>query len=395
MKSEQKRKITGFTLVELMIAMAVTMVLMGAAVAVFRDASLANQVVTQGSDMSENLRASLNLIQLDLQQAGTGIPQNGINIPFTSCASTPIRRPVLNGSSAFPYPGGPCESSIPPIEPGWKMGPTVLAPDATSGTAGNPTGVTDEITILYKDNTVGLDGVPVNQPATPPTSLGCPAGSLKVTGTTVTVTFDATCVNLTIAAANQITVNPGDLVQFSNTNGSALLWVTNVSGQVLTFESGDPFDLNGRTETAGTIQQLETPNSNGTPCNGAPACFPPTLATRIWMITYYLDNVTSPPYTRLIRQVNMNTPTAVAETMENLQFTYNFIDGVNNPANQSTVPAGDSEADIRSVNIYLGTRSSHPTQKGNQMAYARMNLMSQVSLRSMAYQNTFNTGAAN
>jgi type II secretory pathway pseudopilin PulG len=395
MRFQRKRKIDGFTLMELMIAMAVTMVLMGAAVAVFRDASLANQVVTQGSDMSENLRAGLNLIQLDLQQAGTGIPQNGINIPFTSCGtSLPIRRPKLNGSTTFPYPGGPCESSIPSIEPGWQLGPTVQAPDATSGVAGNSTGVTDEITILYKDNTVGLDGVPVNQPATPPTSTGCPAGSLKVTGTTVTVTFDVNCVNLTNPATPEITVNPGDLIQFSNTNGTALLWVTNVAGQVLTFQSGDPFDLNGRTETAGTIQQIETPNANGSACNGAPACFPPTLATRIWMITYYLDNITSPPYTRLVRQVNMNPPTAVAETMENLQFTYNFIDGINNPANQSTVPAGDSEADIRSVNIYLGTRSSHPTQHGNQTAYNRMNLMSQVSLRSLAYQNTF-VGASN
>ncbi len=32
--------------------------------------------------------------------------------------------------------------------------------------------------------------------------------------------------------------------------------------------------------------------------------FPPTTATRIWMVTYYLDNVTDPLHVRLIRRVN-------------------------------------------------------------------------------------------
>ena len=81
------------------------------------------------------------------------------------------------------------------------------------------------------------------------------------------------------------------------------------------------------------------------------------LATRIWMISYFLDDLTSPGYNRLIRQVNFNTPAPVGETLENLQFTYNFIDGVNNPSNQSTVPLGNSESNIRSVNVSVGARS--------------------------------------
>ena len=44
--------------------------------------------------------------------------------------------------------------------------------------------------------------------------------------------------------------------------------------------------------------------------------------------------------------------------MENMQFTYNFVDGVNNPVNQASVPATNTEAQIRSVNIYLGARSN-------------------------------------
>jgi type II secretory pathway pseudopilin PulG len=389
MTLKANKKIAGFTLVELMISMGVTMLLLGVAVAAFRQASQSNQAVTYGADMSENLRSGLNMIQLDLQQVGSGIPVGGIPIPNTPpCDSTPrVNRPKLGGTSTFPYPGATCESTIPAIEPGNMMGPAITAPDAISGTPANPNSITDEITMLYADNAVGLDSKPVNQPASagPPAVAGC-NGTIKVTGQVVTATFDPTCVNLTNPNSPLVTINTGDLIMFQNNNGTALLWVSAVSGQVLTFNPGDPFNLNGRTETAGTIQQLET---GGAACGGGPACFPPTLATRIWMITYYLDNITSPAYTRLIRQVNMNAATPVGETLENLQFTYNFVDGVNNPANQPSVPAGNSESNIRMVNVYLGARSSHGVQLNNQTTYARSNLVTQVGLRSLAYVDRY------
>jgi prepilin-type N-terminal cleavage/methylation domain-containing protein len=390
MKLNTMKRIAGFTLIEMMIAMAVTLILLYAAVMTFRDATNSNQVVTQAADMTENFRAGLNAIELDLQQAGTGIPVGGINIPYTSNGSTtspcsttlPINRPRLGGMTTFP----PCNSTLPAVEPGNMLGPAITAPDATAGTPTNPGSITDEITMLIADNTLGMDGRPVNQPATAsPPNPGCPGGSLRLVGTTLTVTFDSTCVNLNPASSG-ITVQPGDLVMFSNTLGNALLTVTGVAGQVLTFSAGDGFALNGRTETSGTIQQLE---SGGASCGGGPACFPPTLATRIWMITYYLDNVTSPPFVRLIRQVNMNPPSPVGETLENLQFTYNFVDGVTNPSNQVTVPVGNSESQIRSVNVYLAARSGYEVHAGNQTLFARTNLQTQVSLRSLAYVNRY------
>jgi len=390
MKLNELKKIAGFTLVEMMIAMAVTLVLLYAAVTAFRDATNSNQVVTQAADMTENFRAGLNVIELDLQQAGTGIPLGGINIPYTSNGSTtspcsttlPINRPKLGGMTTFP----PCNSTLPAVEPGNMLGPPITAPDATAGTAANPNSITDEITMLMADNTLGLDSKPVNQPATAsPPNPGCPAGSLKLTGTTLTVTFDSTCVNLNPSTSG-ITVSPGDLIMFSNTLGNAILTVTSVAGQVLTFASGDAFALNGRTETSGTIQQLE---NGGSSCGGGSACFPPTLATRIWMISYYLDNTTSPPFVRLIRQINMNAPSPVGETLENLQFTYNFVDGVTNPSNQATVPTGNSESQIRSVNVLLGARSGYQVHAGNQTLFARTNLQTQVSLRSLAYVNRY------
>jgi len=392
MKTNRMKKIAGFTLIEMMIAMAVTMVLLYAAVLTFRDANSSNQVVTQAADMTENFRAALNNIELDLQQAGMGIPVGGINIPYTSngsttspCSTTPaINRPKLGGTTTFPQ----CNSTLPAVEPGNMLGPSITAPDATSGTVANPGSITDEITVLYADNTLGLDSDPVNKPATPgpPASAGCPNGSLKLSGSTLTATFDASCVNLDPSATNGIKIQAGDLVMFTNTNGTAMLAVTGVSGQVLTFAPGDAFHLNGRTETSGTIQQLET---GGASCGGGTACFPPTLATRVWMITYYLDNTTAPPFVRLVRQVNMYPAAPVGETLENLQFTYNFVDGVTNPTNQPTVPTGNSESQIRSVNVVLAARSSYQVRQGNQSLFARTNLQTQVSLRSLAYTNPY------
>jgi prepilin-type N-terminal cleavage/methylation domain-containing protein len=383
MNHKPKKNIAGFTLIELMIAMAVTMVLLYAAVSVFRDASNSNQVVTQAADMGENFRAGLNMIQLDLQQVGSGIPTGGINIPYTApCGTTPrINRPALTAGMTFPYPGATCESTIPAIEPGNMMGPAITAPDASSGTPLNPNSITDEVTMLYADNAAGLDGLPINQPATPgpPANPGCPNGKLTLSGTTLVVTIDPTCLNLQ-NNANNVQINIGDLIMFSNSLGNALLYVSavNTGANTITFSSGDPFDLNGRTDSGGTINQLQ---SGGV--------FPVTLATRIWMISYYLDNVSSPPYVRLIRQVNFNTPTPVGETLENLQFTYNFIDGATNPSNQVTVPSGNSESNIRSVNVYLGARGARPVWQGSKSIYARTNLMTQVSLRSLSAINRY------
>jgi type II secretory pathway pseudopilin PulG len=372
------KKNSGFTLVELIIGMGITMVALAAAVMMFRDSTRANTNVTQTSDMSDNMRAGLNLIVQDLIQTGTGIPTGGINIPNTANAAGcntggKVNRPPAVLTLTFNGPNSAntgCNTILPAIEPGENLGPTVTSPDGTSGPK------TDVVTMMYADNTLALDAKQINGPT-------CPGGSIAANGSSIT--FDATCV--TIGAAG-IPVNPGDLLMIYNANNpnGVLQVVTSVSGQVLNFASGDAFNLNGRTstETAGTIKQLQNPPFTGT--------YPPTNCTRIWMITYYLDTTTDSRHPRLMRAVNFNAPQPVAETFENLQFAYNFDDGSANPVNQGSVPAvpaptGDNENQIRSVNVYLGARSTTTAAITGQ--YVRTNLKTQVALRSMAYFNTY------
>jgi hypothetical protein len=200
---------------------------------------------------------------------------------------------------------------------------------------------------------------------------------------------------VTIGAAG-IPVNSGDLLMLYNAHNpnGILQTVSSVGGQTLTFNAGDAFNLNGRTasEASGTILSLQdttvvagkpTPNGN----------YPATSCTRVWMITYFLDATTDPKHPMLMRAVNFNTPQPVAETLENLQFTYNFSDGATPaPVNQFTVPTlpaptGDNENQIRSVNVYLGARST--TTGATTGKYIRTNLATQVALRSMAYFNTY------
>jgi len=373
---------SGVTLVELMIGMAVTMIALAAAVLMFRDSTKANTNVTQASDMSDNMRAGLNLIVQDLIQTGTGIPTGGINIPNTVNAAgcnigKPVNRPpaVLNLTFQGPNAANKgCNIILPAIEPGNNLGPAVTSPDGTTGPA------SDIITILYADNTLSLDAKAINGAA-------CPLGKIAADGSSIT--FDPACV--TIGAAG-IPVNAGDLLMIYNGNNpnGILQTVSVVNGQVLTFNGGDAFNLNGRTttETAGTILSLQNLTA------GAPnGTYPATTCTRIWMITYYLDGTTDPKHPMLMRAVNFNTPQPVAETVENLQFAYNFDDGTNPaPVNQFVVPTvpaptGDNENQIRSVNIYLGARSESTAAITGQ--YVRNNMATQVALRSMAYFNTY------
>jgi prepilin-type N-terminal cleavage/methylation domain-containing protein len=371
----QKRQ-AGFTLIEMMVAMAVTVIVLGGAMVAFRDSTKTNRSINQTADMSDNTRAGVNMVVQDLILTGSGVPTGGIAIPNTVDATgcnkgVPINRPPAALGLVFAGPTtarAGCNVVMPAIEPGPNLGPIVTSSDGTTAQK------SDVITILYADNTIPLINTKaINDPA-------CPGGSIAADGSSVT--FDATCQPLGGAG---IPLNIGDLIMFNNANGSCLQWVSGVAGQVLAFAGTDPYKLNGRTltDTAGTILQLQ--NTAGGKPNGT---YPATSATRIWMVTYYLDNLTDPLHPRLMRESNFNPPQVVSESVETLQFSFNMVDGTNpSPVNQRNVPVNDSENQIRSVNVYLGSRSAMVAAGSNK--FLRTNQSTQVALRSMAYFNTY------
>ena len=98
------------------------------------------------------------------------------------------------------------------------------------------------------------------------------------------------------------------------------------------------------------------------------------------MITYYLDTTTDPDNPRLVRQINNSPGQAVALVLENMQMSFDLVDGVTNPTD---VPAPSSPNQIRKVNIAVSGRSSVPLR--NTGEYMRRTLTTQVSLRSMSF----------
>jgi prepilin-type N-terminal cleavage/methylation domain-containing protein len=381
----------GFSLIELMVSMGIVVTVVAIATGSLMQAEHATTAVAYMANTQENLRAGMHFMVRDLMQAGEGIPQGGISLPYSG-TTTSVNRPGL--PAAGPFPVG--YTNLPAITPGYLAGQLATSLNPTTGAT--LVGVkTDIINIIYADNilqdTAGnyLYSFPIIQAANPP----C-AGTINATGASVTL---ATGCFLMPGVTNPITT--GNLIMFHNQNGTALEYVTSVAGETINFAGGDPAGLNQSGKTFGTVANLAT----------TPGVFPPTTITRVWMVTYYID-ATNAQDPQLIRQVNypnypaaapVNPPTAIADDIENLAFSYaidsstdvagtygvsNFTNGSGN-APQPILP--DTPAQIRAVNLFLAGRSENTYTALNTPQYLRNNLSTQVSIRSLSFTNQFTT----
>jgi hypothetical protein len=164
---------------------------------------------------------------------------------------------------------------------------------------------------------------------------------------------------------------------FQNAGGVTLQCVTGVAGQVVSFAGGDPFKLNQTGLPSSTLPQTAVPANSGK--------YPPTTATRIWMVTYYIDSNTNPQRPLLMRQVNFNPAVAVAEVIENLNVTYDLVDAIATvpSTNAPQIIAPDTPAQIRKVNLLLAARSETVSMQSHQ--YFRNNLQTEVSIQSLSF----------
>ncbi|HYL69224.1 MAG TPA: prepilin-type N-terminal cleavage/methylation domain-containing protein [Candidatus Limnocylindria bacterium] len=358
----------GFSLIEVMIATAVMLIIMGTTLSMLTDAMHANEAVVAMADMQDNLRASMNLMVRDLVQAGGGIPIGGISVPYTDPLNNPLGAPVpaaMNRPSpptkAYTFP---LASAITSVNPGFTLGPNSLGQ------------LTDMITVIYADNELPWTTAmaPINNPAGPKCN-----GVIAANGSTIT--FDTVTAGCAILAAGNVSVVPGDLIMLSNNQGGNIVQlVSAVAGSKLTFNPGDAFGFNGNPAASGTIAQMQT----------APGVFPPTSATRIWMVTYYIDATTVPGRPQLIRQVNFNAPQVVGQVIEGMQISYDVVNAVATapPNNARNIIAPDSPNQIRKINLYLMARSENPYSVTKQ--YFRANLLTQVGMRGLSFQNRYN-----
>jgi prepilin-type N-terminal cleavage/methylation domain-containing protein len=360
----------GFSLIELMVAMAIVLTIMGTALVSLKNAYRSNESVKAMTSVNNNLRIGIDLMVRDLIQVGQGLPGAGtVQVPNGAGAAR-IQRPHPQGSACTDWPAG--TEAISAVTPGPGCGPVV------NNVA------TDMLTTLAVDSSLEL--VPVQ--------------SFNDTDPATGATATRAVIAIPSVAAGGSAVREGDLIMFRKNSTSALVYVTNVSNvpaaggnQTITFASGDPMNLNQAAAALnGTVDDLATM---------APTAANSATASRVRMITYYLDNTLDPTTLRLVRHLGWGDPTlainqrgmAVAFDIDNLLFSYDIRDSAANPANVRMVaadllttgpcnPNACSPTQIRKVNVYMAARSERVAEETQR--FTRNSLNTQVSLRSLA-----------
>jgi prepilin-type N-terminal cleavage/methylation domain-containing protein len=372
----------GFTLVELMVSLAITTVILGATMAAMGDAVKATDSATQITTLNNGLRTATDLMIRDLMQAGQGLPAGRVIGLPNGNGSTTIQLPGPPGSNyqydgaSFcppdpndPSPDTQCEQ-LSAIIPGPGMGPEL----AENGLR------TDMMWILAADS--AFERVRLSR--------------FAPTGRSIEI---HSSVNITDGGADDL--HAGDLIMLTKGSASVLLQVTEEpTSQEIKLDHGDSMNLNQSAAYNGTLHSMRLyapPDVEDAPT---------TEATRIRMTSYYIDNVTNPRRPRLVRRMNNGDPlifdndlgTAVALDIENMQLTYDIADGVTNPANVrmndadldgtgACAPRACSPNQIRKVNLLLSGRSQRPMRITGQ--FFHNTLITQISLRSLAFVDRY------
>ena len=356
----------------------------------------------------------MDLMVRDLLQVGQGLPAGRVILAAERRRLVPIQLPgpegtnyQLDGPSFCPprrrIPDTLCED-ITAVVPGPGRGPVMVD--------GEP--ATDMITTLAADSafesvtlrTFAADGRSITVPLPGVTVVGA-ANPLHPSGHNISdgPASPATTFVLAISSCSRrARQRPGAGVQRRGP-GAQLC-----RRRLVEPESGAA----GGDGTAGELRNtaprddLTRSPTAGAPCAALPAAcdFVTTVATRIRMISYYIDNVTDPHRPRLVRRMNNgvwnsfdNMPgTAVAFDIEGLQISYDLADGLNNPSNvrmddddldggSVKCPTSCSPNQIRKVNILLSARSRLPRRSTQQ--FFHHTLVTQVSLRSLAFVDRY------
>ncbi len=321
----------GFSLPELLIALLITLVVMGGTMVAFKDAVNLSRASQQRIDLDDNLRVALDLLVRDFISVGDGLP-NGKTLPVPSGAGTKlINRP---GPNLGTFPAGTTDFSA--VIPGSGLAPAI------NGVTGN-----DVITILSADTTFE------DQDA-----------NMSTDGRTATFGNAVTGIPDPLAA--------GDLLMLTvNGQGTALQMVTGFdSNKIARFDDGDAMQINQPDAPNGGIQLLD-------PDDTKPSFV--VHVTRVRMITYWVAQNVATGRLQLLRQINMRAPQRVASWIENLQFSYDLVDGITNPVDVGN-PANPTQ--IRKINIFLAARSDK--KLSNTGDFLRTTMTTQVSLRSLA-----------
>jgi len=345
----------GFSLLELMIAMSVGLIVLGAATSLFKTGMNATFVVSQRAETQQNMRAAIDMMNKDISLAGAGIT-GGIQLPVGGGGGTSRYGCDQTGTCYVPgdtYPNG---NYLYGIVPGYLNGVQggAIVPSAPAPA------VNDSITVVYCDYNFPLFEYNVS--------------AINATGTQITVAANPVYVPAPVAINSPGGIQVGDLIYLNNSLGSAVGEVTGLTATTIAFANLDPLNINQSGATTNNIKAI---------AGGAN-----TSIYRLFAVTYYLTVPVNGQLPRLMRQVNGLTPIPVADNIINLQFSYDVYNAATDAldSNQAN-PLGAAESPnlIQKVNIVVMGQSLVAGGKQNQSMY----LATSVSARDMAFRNRY------
>jgi type II secretory pathway pseudopilin PulG len=386
----------GFSLIEMLISVGIMTAIMGATMMSLAQASKANETALLVTAMNNTLRTGMDLVIRDMLQVGSGMPPGH----YTLMPSGSGSRMNLPGPPGTAYKSVLGDLELNAVNPGTGLGPLVNQVAATACTVAGPTcAATDMLTVLAADSTF----------------THVQLVSRLANGTTIRVD---PAVNI---GTGPDRVTAGQLIMLEKGSYAILVQVTDIDATTNTifFTPHDSLNLNVHSAPAGSMGlpatagncAVATGMTAALPCPDiapvAPATFLNTVATRVRMISYYLDN-TDLARPKLVRRINNGHPmtfdnnsgNTVAFDIDNMQISFDLADGVNNwagvkftaadlnaTAGGRCLPAACSVNQVRKVNITLSARSRTPFSASKK--YFRNSLTTQVSLRGMAFVNDY------
>jgi type IV pilus assembly protein PilW len=345
----------GFSLLELMVAMSIGLIVLGAATSLFRTGMNATFLVSQRAETQQNMRAAIDMINKDVSLAGAGIT-GGVQLPLGGGGGLSRYGCDQGGTCYVVTHAYPNANYLYGIVPGFNNG---VQGAAVIPSAPAPA-INDSITVVYCDYNFPLFNYNVT--------------AISALGDQVTIAPNPLVVPPPVLITSPGGIQLGDLVLLSNNLGSAVGEVTGFNNTTIFFGNLDPLNFNQSGATTNNIKAI---------AGGAN-----TSVYRLFAVTYYLTVPAGGQLPRLMRQVNGLTPVPVADNIINLQFSfdiYNTVTAALDSNQANPIGAGESPNLIQKVNIVVMGQSMTPTGDRAQSMY----LASSISARNMAFRNRY------
>ena len=370
MQQRRPRKSLGFSLMEMMIVVALSLLMVGIAVAMFKKGTNVSTIVSERAQLQQDIRAAEDMMIRDFSMAGAGLPTGGIQLsdggltPRYGCDQTGVCWVPNGGAKGINFPG----RKLTYVIPGAGLGPKLNGAQPNS----------DVVTVTYADTGFNLSGY---------------AATFNATATVVTFTVPVPAPVPALPSVDDPVIGlvPGDLILFQAGAATGLVTVIGeVTGAVtrvnpttftVPFLAGDPLRIN----QPGSTNDMDDLIGKGTPAN-------PAKAFRLLVISYYLAqflNNDGRQIPRLMRQVNGQPPVPVAENVVDFRASYDTSDPAGNilvNVKDGGASLGVSPNSIRKINIqHLMARKALRGNLGN----VNIDLQTEISVRNMSFKDRY------